>query len=401
MTDVLSYPIRRQEPGLLPPEYEALRERGIGRVRMPTGHLAWLVVNPDYARLVLSDPRFSANKLLPDFPRLSPRPMEKLKHCAPFLVNMDGREHALAKKPVVQELSPQRVAEARPRLQGAVDEIIDAVLGRPEKPVDLVQELSYPVAWRLQELLLGLPTAELVTMRQNIWDLVVTAGTEDEEVAAAARLHEHVADVLAEKEKHLGDDIVSHAIEQQLAEYGKVDRYELSSLVLALAFGVHHSVATMVSLGVLTLLTHTDERAVLLGQPDRMTVAVGEMLRYFSINDATPLRLALEDVRVGDTLIRAGDGVAVPTLPVNRDPAVCPFPNRLDLLRERPTSHLAFGYGPHRCVGAHLAPVLLGMVFTTLFERIPTLELAVAEAELEFKYHSQQSFGPSELPVTW
>src|SRR5262249_26568016 len=235
----------------------------------------------------------------------------------------------------------------------------------------------------------------------NLMDLLARTDTEAEEKAVAARMHRHVADVLADKEKRPGDDMISHLILLHRAKRGEVDRYALASMLLSFAFGVHNSVATMISLGVLTLLNHAEQRAVLLDQPDRMTVAVDEMLRYFSINDATPLRLALEDVRIGDTLIRAGDGLAVPTMPVNRDPAVCPFPNRLDLLRERPTKHLAFGHGPHRCAAHRLAPALLEIVYTTLFERIPTLELAVAEAELAFEYHSVQSFGPSELPVTW
>ncbi|MFF7651763.1 cytochrome P450 [Streptomyces sp. NPDC007983] len=401
MTEVPSFPIRRQEPGVLPPEYENLREQGIGHVKMPTGDLAWLVTNPEYARFVLSDPRFSANKMREGFPRLSQHGLDKLKYCAPFLVNMDGTDHAETKNSIIHEFSRTRVAELRPRLQAGTDEIVDALLARPARPVDLVRELAYPVAWRMQEILLGIPTHELATMRQNMMDLLIKAETEDEEKAAAAHMHQHVADVLAGKEKHPGDDLISRLIERHRAERGEIDRYEVASLLLLFAFGVQHSTATMISLGILTLLNHAEQRAALLARPDRMTQAVDELLRYFSINDATPLRQALEDVRIGDTVIKVGEGLAVPTLPVNRDPGVCPFPHRLDLLRERPTRHLAFGHGPHRCVAYHLAPAVLEIAYTTLFQRIPTLELAVHESELAFEYHSQQAYGPSTLPVTW
>jgi pentalenic acid synthase len=317
------------------------------------------------------------------------------------MINMDGPEHAEEKKSIIRDFSGTRVAELRPRLRAEANRFIDAMLDRPEKPVDLVRELSFPFAWRLQELFLGVSTDEMDTMRQNLMDLLVSTSTEDEEKAVAARLHQHVAGVIAEKEETPGDDMISHLIEHHRATRGGVDRYTLASMLLSFTFGVHNSVATMISLGVLTLLTHPAERAVLLDKPDRMAVAVNEMLRYFSINDATPMRLALEDVHIDGTLIKAGDGVVVPTMPVNRDPEVCPFPNRLDLLREEPTRHLAFGYGPHRCAAQRLAPALLEVVYTTLFERVPTLELAVDEAELTYEYHSIQAFGPSELPVTW
>jgi cytochrome P450 len=401
MTEVPDYPIRRQEPGVLPAEYEKMREHGIGQVRLPTGELAWLVMRPEDARFVLSDPRFSANKMLEAFPRLSPHGLDKLKYCAPFMVNMDGQDHVQEKRSIMPEFSGERVAQLRPRLAVAIGEIVDTIRAEQAPPVDLVRHLSYPVAWHLQDVLLGIPRAELDTMRGNLMYLLAKTSTEEEEVAAAAKLHEHVAEVLARKEEQLGDDMISRLILQHRSEHGEVDRYKLASMLLLFAFGVQHSVATMISLGVLTLLTHPRERAVLLDQPDRMAVAVEEMLRFYSINDATPMRLALEDVRVGETVIKGGEGVTVPTLPVNRDPAICPFPHRLDLLRDKAPRHMAFGAGPHRCAAYRLAPALLATVYTTLFERIPELRLAVAESDLTFEYHSIQSYGPSQLPVAW
>lgn len=195
--------------------------------------------------------------------------------------------------------------------------------------------------------------------------------------------------------------MMSRLIVQEQEKHGEVDWYELAPLMLSNAQGIHNSVSTMISLGVLTLLNHPEQRPTLLAQPDRMTIAVDEMLRYFSVNDGTPMRLATEDMLIGDTLVKAGDGLAVPTLPVNRDPSVCPYPHQLDIMREEPARHLAFGHGPHKCPADRLVPSLLEIVYTTLFERVPTLALAVPEAELTYKYHSIQAFGPAEMPITW
>jgi len=400
MADTPSFPIRRQCPSVLPPEYEPARDKGISRVKLPNGRLAWIITSYENARLVLADPRFSANKMHPDFPKLSPNGLDKLKYFAPFLVNLDGAEHAQARKAIINEFSASRVAALRPRIQHIVDSIVETILEQLAKPVDLVRSLSYPTALQVQELLLGIPADDLATVRQNTEDLLLRTGTKDEEAGAAAKLHQHLDGVLAGKEDRLGDDLVSRQILRHRTEKGHVDRFGLTSLVQLLAVGGYNSAATVTSLGVLTLLTHADQLKVILKDPSRMSGAVDELLRYFSVNDASPLRLALVDVQIGETVIRAGDGVAVPLLPANRDPGMYPDPNDLDLLREPRARHIAFGYGPHRCLAHSLVPAQLEIVFTTLFRRIPDLRLALDEKELSFKYHSQ-TFGPAELPVTW
>ncbi|MGK5529514.1 cytochrome P450 [Streptomyces sp. URMC 129] len=400
MTELPTFPIRRQQPGVLPAEYETLRERGIGRVTLPTGKLAWMVVRPEYARFVLSDPRFSSDKTNAAFPRLTPTGMDKLKYCAPFMINLDGAEHTAWKKLVLREFTPAALARLLPRLQVAVNEKIDAMLSLPVKPVDLVSQLSYPIGWQLQEMFVGVAAAKLQKIRDNVWALMLARG-EEEEKAAAAVMNGHAEEVLKEKADNLGDDLMSHLILHEREEHGEVDWFKLAPLMMSNAQGTHITTGTMISLGVLTLLNHPEERAALLAQPDRLTIAVEEMLRYFSITDGTPMRLALEDVQIGDTLVKAGDGMAVPTMPVNRDPAVCPYPHQLNLQREKAPRHMAFGHGPHKCPADRLVPELLKIVYTALFERAPALALAVPEAELTYKYHSIQAFGPAEMPITW
>jgi cytochrome P450 len=394
------FPIRRACPAALPAEYERTRGSGISRMRLPTGKTGWIITSYEYARAVLSDPRFSSDKLNPHFPRMSPNGLEKLKYFAPFLVNQDGMDHARAKRLILNEFSPKRVDELRTRIQHIVDRAIDEIQARPQHPVDLVETLSYPTALAVQELLLGIPAKELATVRQNTENLVFHTGTSHEEQAAAAVLHHHLDGVLAEKEERLGDDLVSRQIMRHRAEYGSVDRYLLTSLVQLLAVGGFHSSATMTSLGVLALLTHPAELAAIRKEPELMAGAVDELLRFYSVNDASPLRLATADVRIGGTLIRAGEGVAVPPLPANRDPELCDDPHRLDLLRRTRTRHIAFGHGPHRCLAPTLVSTQLEIVYATLFRRLPELTLAVDADELSYSYRSQ-TFGPDQLPVNW
>lgn len=97
--------------------------------------------------------------------------------------------------------------------------------------------------------------------------------------------------------------------------------------------------------------------------------------------------------------IPAGDAVLLATLPANRDVEAFAQPDRFDVRRE-PNPHLAFGHGPHYCVGASLARVELQAVFSRLFRRFPTLRLAVPMERLRLRSHLLTG-GVDALPVAW
>jgi cytochrome P450 len=126
---------------------------------------------------------------------------------------------------------------------------------------------------------------------------------------------------------------------------------------------------------------------------------VEELLRYFSIADIGTGRFALSGAEIGGTAVQPGEGVIVSLLAANHDPAEFPDPGRLDPDRPGPR-HVAFGYGPHQCLGQSLARAELAIVYRTLFTRLPDLRLAVPLADLPLK-DDGFVYGLSELPVTW
>ena len=127
--------------------------------------------------------------------------------------------------------------------------------------------------------------------------------------------------------------------------------------------------------------------------------AVEELLRYFSPADAALLRVAAEDVEIGGVTIKADEGVFISGLSANWDPAAFSAPDRLDITREA-RHHIAFGYGPHRCLGENLARQELRTVFGTLFRRVPGLRLAVPVEDIDLKVNDT-IYGAYRLPVTW
>jgi cytochrome P450 len=122
-------------------------------------------------------------------------------------------------------------------------------------------------------------------------------------------------------------------------------------------------------------------------------------LRYLTIGQRGAERVATEDVQLGDVVIKAGEQVVAHALAANFDSDLVPEPERFDITR-RPSAHLAFGFGAHQCIGQQLARIELQIVFQSLFQRFPTLRLAVAVQELSFR-HEMVFYGVHELPVTW
>lgn len=395
------FPILRECPFSLPATYQRLKqEKRVNQVRMADGRLAWLITKNEDARAVLLDQRFSSQKLLPGFPELAPGGLKKLTYFAPFLVNTDGEEHAKARRAVINEFSVRRIAAMKPRIQRAVDTVIDSVIAQPTRPVDLVKHLAFPIPSLVLQEFMGIPAAELDTIEYNTEQLLRVAKTKEEQDAAAEILHKHIDAIIAAKEDDLGDDLLSRQILKQREEKGKVDRFELASLVQLLQVAGHASSACMISLGTYTLLTNPDQLNVILEDPEKSSAAIEELLRYLSITDAGPLRLAVEDVEIGGAQIKAGDGVIIPTLPANRDEETFPDPDVFDVHRVPSTRHIAFGFGPHQCLGQNLVRAELQVTFDTLFRRLPGLRIDGDADAVEFRYHSL-FFGPVELPVTW
>src|SRR5690606_36675968 len=163
--------------------------------------------------------------------------------------------------------------------------------------------------------------------------------------------------------------------------------------------GGHETTANMIALGCLSLLLHPDQKDALVADPSLVVGAVEEMLRFHTIVHYNGPRVALEDVEVGGTLIRKGDGVLALISAANRDPAAFDDPDRFDI-RRKAMHHVAFSFGSHQCLGQALARAELQIVFSKLFQRFPNLKLAVPVEELEFRYDAFV-YGIEKLPVTW
>ena len=161
----------------------------------------------------------------------------------------------------------------------------------------------------------------------------------------------------------------------------------------------HETTANMLSLGLLTLLQNDDQRQAFLSSRETVVSGVEELLRYLTIIPFSTRRAAREDIEVGGVTIRAGEGVFLLTSSANRDAAVFPDGDQVDVERDA-RRHLAFGYGVHQCLGQNLARLELQIALSTLLRRLPKLRLDIPFGDLQFTDESV-SYGVQRLPIAW
>jgi cytochrome P450 len=212
--------------------------------------------------------------------------------------------------------------------------------------------------------------------------------------AGLADMYAYAHALADHRREHPGDDVVSLLLQ---AEYDgtTLSSDEFETMFFLFAVAGNETLRNGIPGAMLTLIEHPDEYSRLLTDPDLMPSAVEELLRFWP-----PVihfrRTATVDVELGGQAIAAGSKVAVYHLAANRDPAVFTDPHRLDLGRT-PNDHVTFGYGPHFCLGAHLARRQMRSMLGELNRRLGRLELAGEPVRLQSNFQQ----GLKSLPVQW
>ena len=394
----LEFPVARTCPFEPPAEYRQIREEGpITKVRLPEGGQAWVVTKHEHVRQVLGDPRFSANRQHPDFPATVAGRRMIAKDDERSLIALDAPEHTQARRAVVGEFTVRRIEALRPRIQQIVDESIDRMIAGP-RPADLVQALSLPVPSLVICEMLGVPYADHEFFQAHTTKMINRLIDPAARRAAFESIRDYMDDLITRKEADPPDDLLGRQIAKLRAE-GSYRHSAMVSLGFLLLLAGHETTANMISLGTLVLLRNPEQLAALRSGASSTLDAVEEMLRYFTIVDTATARLCVEDIEIGGVRIRAGEGVLALGYAANRDPEAFDDPDAFDIERGA-RHHVAFGFGPHQCLGQNLARTELQIVFDTLFGRLPTLELAAAVDDLPFK-DDASIYGLYGLPVTW
>jgi cytochrome P450 len=409
----LPLPDERRCPFGPPSEYEQLRaEQPAIRVACPTGVQAWLVSRYADVREVLGDPR-----------RFSNRPGVAAHILLGFgggaepigegeFPRMDGAEHLRIRRHMAPEVSNmKRIGQLRPLVQAIVDERLDAVAGI-EPPVDLYAEFARPVTTAVIAELLDVPEGDRGLFQQAAEALFTNASSPAEVGAAMRPLFEYLHATVMTRRANPGEDVISRMIVRSDGTERPFTDTELVRMSAAMLLAGYDTTASMISHGLLALLVerqplaapqaspleHPREFERLRADPELAATAAEELVRYLGVGSGL-LREVTEDTEIADQPVKVGDYVVVAVQSANRDSALHPDGDQLDIGRPA-GAHLGFGHGPHQCVGQQLARLELTTVLATVARRVPSLRLAVPFDDIRFKVGTAV-LGPETLPVTW
>jgi cytochrome P450 len=374
-------------------------EAPVTQVRIWDESTPWLVTGYDELRATMSDPRILVDAGLPGMPHFSAGDAARRKQARRPLNALDGDGHMRLRRILIPEFAVKRCEARRPAIQELTDGLIDRVLAG-SKPVDLVPALSMALPSMVISEILGVPQELRERFFHLAGTLVDMTATREQVLAADQGLTDLFEDLIEIKTQTPGDDVVSRLVHNYLLTE-RAGRDEIIGLFIQILVAGHDTTASMISLGIAALLQDPATVARLSASPDSRTVArtVEELLRYINPVNVGRRRVAAADMTVGPVDVKAGEGVICALEIADRDPRVIEAPDILDIDRD-PNHHLAFAFGPHQCLGQHLARVELQVVFGTLFRRIPTLRLAVPLEELPFR-EERLAHTLEALPVIW
>jgi cytochrome P450 family 142 subfamily A polypeptide 1 len=320
------------------------------------------------------------------------------------IVCMDDPRHQRLRKLVNRGFTPRMVGLLHQRVRELATRIVDDVARRGE--CDLVREIAVPLPLYIIAEMLGIREEDFARFHDWSDRLIGVAGNYDDPVklndavTAYAEYGEYLKDVFEDRRRAPREDLVSILVAAQqdgmLAEDEEsMENDEIVMFMTLLLVAGNETTRNAISGGMLALMQDRSQLELLRARPALMDSAVEEILRYVS-----PIicfrRTATRDTEIRGQAIKAGDRVLMLYQSANRDEDVFADADRFDVTRT-PNPHLAFGIGPHFCLGANLARLELKVMVEELIRRFP--EIHTAPGAVPRRAASTLVAGIEHLPV--
>jgi pimeloyl-[acyl-carrier protein] synthase len=385
------------------PLYQMLRSsQPVFRAPIPNDEGAglWILTRYKDVQLVLRDSRFSVERekadLVKQYRDVIPMQLIGESGVLRSMLLMDPPHHTRVRGLVSKAFTPRRVAELEPRIQAIIDELLED----PGDGMDVIADFAVPLPAVVIAELLGVPPEDHPRFKAWSTELIALFGAEGGPEQSIARaqvaidaLFEYLGEIVAQRRREPADDLISAMLLAQQERDALTDAELLATSNLLLIAG-HETTTNLIGNGLLALLRNPEQLERLRADPALMPAAVEELLRYDSPVQAT-VRVATENVEMGDHVISKGAVVVCGIGAANRDPAAFDQPDRLDLGRVD-NHHLSLGFGVHFCLGAPLARLEGQLALTALIQRFPQIQLG--EENVEFRRHPILR-GLTALPV--
>lgn len=376
---------------------ELRKESPVHRVLLEDDFPVWLITRYADAKAILQDERAVKS--------LSRHQSEEGGRSHAYLLR---RMHMLAKDPpdhtrlrqlVHKAFTPKLIEKMRGRIQEVTDELLNKM--QSGHMVDLIADFAVPLPITIIADLLGVPQTERHRLKE--WaGILIDAHITNENRALIENKSRQFTDylkfVFEEHRLNPRGDIISALLSVSEQE-DRLSEEELYAMVFLLLVAGFETTVNLIGNGIYELLRHPDQLELLKKSSALIHKAVDEILRYNTSVHVATMRIAKEDIVLGDNTIPKGEGVLVMLSSANHDEQKFEASETFDITRSM-NSHLSFGYGIHYCLGAPLAKLELEIAIATLFNRMPNIRLAVDEQDIVWNANMMVR-GLKTLPVVY
>jgi cytochrome P450 len=392
--DSLAWPLNRDQMAPSARLSEARDEAPVQKLTSFLGLDVWLVSGDAEAREVLGNTTAYSTDIRPYMGRRGSTTDGDFGG----LGFTDPPEHTRQRKFLTPEFTMRRLRRLEPMIAATIDRQLDEIEAAAKAadgdPFDLVPAYAFPVPFLVICDLLGMPDEKRETFSTLATARFDVSKGGEASIGAIGGSRGFLLAEAARQRSQPGPGLIG----QIIREHGdEINDFDLGGLADGVFTGGLETSASMLALGTSVLLENRELWNRLVADPTSVDGIVEDLLRMLSVVQVAFPRFAKEDVEVAGHPIAKGSVILCSLPAANRDPRATAG-DEIDLERAN-GSHLAFGYGFHRCVGAELARMELRMAFPALARRFPGMQLAVPAEDLEYRAQSIV-YGVEALPVT-
>ncbi|HTV96229.1 MAG TPA: cytochrome P450 [Steroidobacteraceae bacterium] len=334
----------------------------------------------------------------------SPASAEQLKAMAALLppgtprvpqarpISLDPPEHTQYRAPLQKTFSPKAALALKDEIRKLANELIDAVADRGR--CDFMPAVAEQLPVRVFIKMFGLPLERHAEYRMVAKEFLAGSTTDAAARGKSLRIIDVMRDTIVERRDHPKDDILS-MLWQTTVDGRPTTLEDMEDYAVLLFIAGLDTVVNGMGLTMRHLATHPSLQEELRRNPQIIPEAVEEMLRRYTFT--VPVRRVAKDVLYEGAPMKAGEWVLMYDPAADLDPKKFRDPQAYDLHREDKT-HIAFGAGPHRCLGSHLARVEMQIATEVVLSRLANIR---CDPEHPPRFHGGHVIGPESLPLLW
>jgi cytochrome P450 len=366
---------------------------------------SWVVTSYAHVGTVLADSEFSSDRLTPFYKRSSNTEQsmlsEIMRYISLWMVFRDPPEHTRLRRLLNTAINPNIVNGMEPGIRSIVNLLLDKV--ETDDEFDFMADFAVQLPAMVIMDMMGIPRDMLFQIKgwsDNLINFVGSPRLVDNKYERArsgvVAMADYFRDLIQERRQNPQNDIMTMLIQARDDDESMLSDDELVASAMLLLFAGHETTTSLLGNAMMALNKNPDQMDLLRRQPELGQTAVEELLRY----DGPALsvtRVVVEPHELGGKRLEKGNRVFAMIAGANRDPAMFENPESLNLART-PNRHIAFGRGPHFCLGAPLARLEAKIALTEILSRYPTIEMTRQPEELEW-IDAMVMRGVKSLPI--